>query len=53
MHDCAKGNREERGGHHVAIWKDLSIKHTENIKVMQAPFKCASMLGHSHRLRVN
>ena len=29
----------------------LSTKHTEEIKVMQAPFKCASMLG--HRLRVD
>ena len=47
----AKGNREERGGHHAAIWTDFSAKHTEEIKVMQAPFKCASMLG--HRLRVD
>ena len=49
--DRAKGNREERGGHHATIWTDLSTKHTEEIKVMQAPFKCASMLG--HRLRVD
>ena len=49
--DRAKGNREERGGHHAAIWTDLSTKHTEEIKVMQAPFKCASMLG--HRLSVH
>ena len=49
--DRAKGNREERGGHHAAIWTDLSVKHTEEIKVMQAPLKCASMLG--HRLRVD
>jgi hypothetical protein len=49
--DRAKGNREERGGHHAAIWTDLSTKHTEEIKVMQAPFKCASMFG--HRLRVD
>ena len=47
--DRAKGNREERGGHHATIWTDLSTKHAEEIKVMQAPFKCASMLG--HRLR--
>ena len=47
--DRAKGNREERGGHHATIWTDLSTKHTEEIKVMQAPF--ASMLG--HRLRVD
>ena len=51
--DRAKGNREERGGiiHHATIWTDLSVKHTEDFKVMQAPFKCAPMLG--HRLRVN
>jgi hypothetical protein len=49
--DRAKGNREERGGHHAAIWTDLPVKHTEEIKVMQAPLKCASMLG--HRLRVD
>ena len=30
--DRAKGNREERGGHHAAIWTDLSDKHTEEIK---------------------
>ena len=46
----AKGNREDRGGHHAAIWTNLSIKHTEEIKVTQSPLKCASMLG--HRLRV-
>jgi hypothetical protein len=46
----AKGNREERGGHHAAIWTFLSVKHTEEIKVTQPPLKCASMLG--HRLRV-
>jgi len=28
----------------------LSIQHTEKIKVTQSPLKCASMLG--HRLRV-
>ena len=44
--DRAKGNREERGGHHAAIWTFLSVKHTEEIKVMQPPLKCASMLGH-------
>jgi hypothetical protein len=49
--DRAKGNREERGGHQAAIWTDLSIKHTEEIKVTQAPLKCTSML--SHRLRVD
>ena len=53
--DCAKGNREERGCHHAAIWTDLSVQHTaysaEEIKVTQLPFKCASMLG--HRLRVD
>ena len=49
--DRAKGNREERGGHHATIWTNLLTKHTEEIKVMQAPFKCASMLG--HRLRVD
>ena len=48
--DLAKGNREERGGHHAAIWTYLSVKHTDEIKVMQPPLKCASMLG--HRLRV-
>ncbi len=43
----AKGNREERGGrHHAAIWTDLSVKHTQEMTVMQAPFKCASVLGH-------
>ena len=49
--DRAKGNREERGGHHAAIWTDLSVKHTEEIKVTPPPLKCASMLG--HRLRVD
>ena len=48
--DHAKGNREERGGHHAAIWTDVSVKHTEEIKVMHAPFKCASMLGHRRRV---
>ena len=43
--------RAKGGGHHAAIWTDFSAKHTEEIKVMQAPFKCASMLG--HRLRVD
>jgi hypothetical protein len=44
----AKENREDRGGHHAAIWiwTNLSIKHTEEIKVTQPPLKCASMLGH-------
>jgi hypothetical protein len=37
--DRAKGNREERGGHHAAIWTNLSVKHTEEIKVTQPPFK--------------
>jgi hypothetical protein len=36
----AKGNRDERGGHHATIWTDLSVKHTEEIKVTQPPFKC-------------
>ena len=49
--DRAKGNREERGGHHAAIWTNLSVKHTEEIKVMHAPFKYSSIL--SHRLRVS
>ena len=30
-HDFAKGNREERGGHHATIWTSLSVKHTEEI----------------------
>jgi hypothetical protein len=37
--DRAKGNREERGGHHAAIGTNLSVKHTEEIKVTQPPFK--------------
>jgi hypothetical protein len=37
--DCTQGNREERGGHHAAISTDLSVKHTEEIKVMQPPSK--------------
>jgi hypothetical protein len=47
----AKGNREER----VVVWRGdplgpffqfkFRLKHTEEIKVMQAPFKCASMLS--------
>jgi hypothetical protein len=28
----AKGNREERDGHHAAIWTYLSVKHTEELK---------------------
>jgi hypothetical protein len=31
-HDRAKGNREERGGHHATIWTNLSVKHTEELK---------------------
>ena len=42
--DRAKGNREERNGHHAATWTFLSVKHTEEIKVMQVPFKYASIL---------
>jgi hypothetical protein len=30
--DLAKGNREERGGHHATIWTNLSVKHTEELK---------------------
>jgi hypothetical protein len=30
--DREMGNREERGGHHAAIWTDLSVKHTEDLK---------------------
>jgi hypothetical protein len=30
--DRAKGNREERGGHHATIRTNLSVKHTEDLK---------------------
>jgi hypothetical protein len=33
----AKGNREERGGHHAATWTFLLVKHTEEIKVSNRP----------------
>ena len=47
--DVQRGIR--KGGHHAAIWTNLSVKHTEEIKVMHAPFKYASIL--IRRLKVS